>query len=182
LAVAVPRGADATGANPTIVAYVVARSAALEARELIASVRARLPDYMVPAAVVQLEGLPMTANGKIDRARLPPADVGAGRERVHVPPLTPVEEALAEMWAELLGVARVGTTDNFFELGGHSLLGTQMVSRIQALFDIDVPLRRIFDLPTVGQLALAITELLLRDEMDGAAADAVVGGANPGSL
>ena len=148
--------------GPRLVAYVVA-GRACDAPALRAYMMARVPEYMVPAVFVPLAALPLTPNGKIDRARLPRAAVAAGAS-AHVPPATPIEELLAEIWADLLGREQIGTTDNFFELGGHSLLATQVVSRVRAAFDIDLPLRRVFDVPTIGGLAVIVTEALLNDD------------------
>jgi acyl carrier protein len=114
---------------------------------------------MVPSAFVVLDALPLTPSGKLDRNALPAPD-GARPELdgSYEAPRNPVEEAVAKIWAEVLGVERVGARDNFFELGGHSLLATQVISRIRQAFPVDVPLRRLFEEPTVATLALAITE------------------------
>jgi amino acid adenylation domain-containing protein len=148
----------------SLVGYVVTRSEAVDLPAIRSALGARLPEYMVPAAILRLDAFPLSPNGKVDRQRLPLPGVDSLPARVHVPAATPIEEALVEIWSELLRAGRIGTTDNFFELGGHSLLGTQMVSRLRDMFDIDVPLRLIFDAPTIGALALAVTGLLLDDE------------------
>jgi acyl carrier protein len=115
----------------------------------------RLPDYMVPAAFVILDELPLAPNGKIDRAALPAPDFEhAPSSRIHVEPRTATEEVLVRLWREVLGVSRIGVYDNFFShVGGHSLLGTQLVSRIRSVFGIELPLFRLFEAPTVAQLA-----------------------------
>jgi amino acid adenylation domain-containing protein len=117
--------------------------------------RERLPDYMVPGAVVVLDRLPFLPNGKIDRRALP--DPGASRpegEHALVPPRGPIEEAVAAVWAEVLRqpMARIGIHDSFFELGGHSLLATQLVSRFRNLFGVEMPLRAVLEDPTVAAL------------------------------
>jgi acyl carrier protein len=116
--------------------------------------RATLPDHMVPSAFVTLEALPLSPNGKVDRAGLP--DARGERESAFVAPRTPAETVIAGVWAEVLGLARVGVHEDFFELGGHSLLATQVVTRLRALFDVEVPLRAIFESPTVAALAEAV--------------------------
>jgi acyl carrier protein len=114
---------------------------------------------MVPSAFVRLDALPLSPNGKIDRKALPPPDrAGAESDSTYVAPRTPVEEAVAAVWAEVLGLPRVGAHDNFFDLGGHSLLATQVISRLRQSFPVDLPLRRLFEQPTVATLARAITE------------------------
>ncbi len=125
--------------------------------ELRRHLAARLPEYMLPSAFVLLERLPRLPNGKLDRRALPePEAAGAGDGEKHVAPRTPVEEALAGLWAELLGVEHVGVEDNFFELGGHSLLVTRVVSRIREMFRVELSLRTLFDSPTVAALAVCV--------------------------
>ncbi|TFY93785.1 amino acid adenylation domain-containing protein [Pseudomonas nabeulensis] len=104
----------------------------------------QLPDYMVPTHLVVVDKLPLTPNGKVDRKALPRPDATA-QQGVHVAPQTPLQVALAHIWAEVLKVDQVGLTDNFFELGGHSLLATQMIGRIRQRLDLEVPLRRLFE-------------------------------------
>jgi acyl carrier protein len=117
----------------------------------------RLPEQMIPSSFVVLDELPLLPNGKIDRRRLPAPDaVRPDLPGVYVAPRTGVERSLAEVWADLLGVARVGIHDNFFELGGHSLLTTQLVSRVRELFQVELPLRQVFEHPTINGLAEAI--------------------------
>jgi acyl carrier protein len=122
-------------------------------------VAARLPEYMVPGLLVELERLPLTPNGKVDRKALPEAGPGGGAAaREYVAPRTTIEEVLANMWEGVLGAERVGIHDNFFELGGHSLLATLLISRMRAAFSIEVPLRGIFEAPTVAGLAALVEQ------------------------
>jgi len=122
--------------------------------EIPKSLQEKLPDYMVPAAFVLMDALPLTPNGKVDRRALPaPKWSRDVLESEYVAPRTPVEEVLAGIWAQVLAVEQVGVHDNFFELGGHSLLATQLVSRIRRAFEIELPLRSVFESPTVATLA-----------------------------
>jgi acyl carrier protein len=143
--------------NQRLVAYVVLRQ---PDQHLRAFVKARVPDYMVPAAFVVLDKLPLTPNGKVDHAALPiPDQTAFDSLDEFVAPRTQVEETLAQIWKEILGVARVGIHDNFFEKGGHSLLATQVVSRIKKTLQVDLPLRVIFDSPTIADLAPNVESL-----------------------
>jgi len=154
-AVAVREG---VAGDKRLVAYVVARGE-LGGGELRRYSAGRMPEHMAPSAYVFLDELPLTENGKVDRKALPEPDASresAGGE--YVAPRTPAEEALCEIWAEVLGLERVGAEDNFFDLGGHSLLATQVVSRIRQECGVEVPLVSIFEMPTVGQLARAVGE------------------------
>ncbi|HEX8338906.1 MAG TPA: amino acid adenylation domain-containing protein, partial [Pyrinomonadaceae bacterium] len=152
---------DAPGGK-RLVAYVVPEGASeLAPGELRGHLRERLPDYMVPAAFIFLEEFPLNPSGKVNRRRLPAPDWSRpGLEDEFVAARTPVEELLAGMWAELLGLERVGAGDNFFELGGHSLLATQVVSRLSDIFKVDIPLRTLFESPVVASFAEAVTALM----------------------
>ncbi len=119
---------------------------------LRAALKRVLPDYMVPSAFVMLDTLPLTPNGKVDRKVLPAPDA-SGATADHAGPRTPLEELLVDLWAGLMGGVRVGIHDNFFDLGGHSLLATQVVARIQELLGVELPVRVLFDAPTVARLA-----------------------------
>ncbi|HEX9939684.1 MAG TPA: amino acid adenylation domain-containing protein, partial [Longimicrobium sp.] len=138
-----------------LVAYVVA---SVEIDGLRAHLRGSLPEYMVPQAIVALDRLPLNANGKVDRKALPVPEYAAGADR-YVAPRTPVEEVLAGIWAEVLRVERVGVEESFFELGGHSLLATRVVSRVRELFGVELPLRALFEGPTVAEMAGAVEEM-----------------------
>ncbi|MGB7948961.1 MAG: phosphopantetheine-binding protein, partial [Candidatus Binatia bacterium] len=136
------------------VAYVVPRQDDVSAHELRRFVKAKLPAYMVPSAVVFLDRLPLTPNGKIDRKLLPAPDQRRPElEENYVVPRTPVEAVIAGIWAEVLKLPRVGAQDNFFDLGGHSLLATQLVSRVRERLRVELPLRVFFENPTVASLA-----------------------------
>jgi acyl carrier protein len=123
---------------------------------LRANLSQRLPGYMVPATFVLLDAFPLTPNGKIDRKALPaPAATAVAQ---YTPPRNGVETVIANVWAEILKRDRVGIHDNFFELGGHSLLGTQLVTRLRQTLRIELPLRTLFNAPTVADLARVVLQ------------------------
>src|SRR5262249_12330793 len=114
----------------------------------------KLPDYMIPSWFEVLDAIPLTPNGKIDRNALPPPD--GERPTLHqgfVKPRTEIEELVAQVWREVLKLEKVGIYDNFFDLGGHSLLATRVVAHLRSYFNIDLPLRKLFELPTVSGFA-----------------------------
>ncbi len=139
----------------TLVAYIVCNQELnLRTSDLRSFLKTKLPNYMIPSAFVVLETLPLTPNGKVDRQILPAPDFAStGLPEISQLPQTSVEAELAQIWAEILGLEQVGISDNFFELGGHSLLATQLVSRIRDRTQVKVPLRRIFETPTIAELA-----------------------------
>jgi len=144
-----------------LVAYLVANQdpAPPPISELRGFLQKKLPEYMVPAAFVLLDALPLTPNGKVDRRALPaPERLHPDAERAYVAPRNPTEKKLTEISAQLLGVARVDIYDNFFEIGGHSLLATQLMSRLRDTFQVELPLRSIFEKPTFAELAEAIEQ------------------------
>ncbi|HUZ95886.1 MAG TPA: amino acid adenylation domain-containing protein [Edaphobacter sp.] len=144
---------DAPG-EKRLVAYVIAESTADELRR---SLKDKLPDHMVPAVFVLLDAFPLLYTGKIDRRALPAPDKARPElTKAFVAPRTPTEELLAEIWAQLLGIKLIGIHDNFFDLGGHSLLATQAASRMREAFEVEIPLRRLFEAPTVAGLAESI--------------------------
>ena len=138
-----------------LTAYVVVDSASAPTNaELRDFVKSRLPDYMLPAAFIVLDQFPLTPNGKVDLRALPaPEQMSPVLESGFAPPRSPVEEMLTGIWAEILGLERVGVHDNFFDLGGHSLLATQVISRIRKMFEVELPLRVVFEAPTVKEIA-----------------------------
>ncbi len=163
-AAAVAAWPDPTGGH-RLVAYLVpeahatALAAAPAAAELRRFLGERLPEYLVPSAFVTLAELPLTAHGKLDRRALPPPEPAAAGEGGHVAPRTPLEEALAGIWAELLGRERVGVEDDFFALGGHSLLAIRLAARVGAAFGVALPLGRLSRAPTVAALAAEVAAL-----------------------
>jgi len=148
---------DAPG-EKRLVAYVVAEREPLPTTtDLRNFLKEKLPEYMLPKVFVLLEALPLMPNGKIDRRALPSPDRSRPElDKAFVAPRTPAEKLLAEIWAQLLDIERVGIHDNFFDLGGHSLLATQLVSRMRETFQVEIPLRRLFEAPTVAGLAESI--------------------------
>jgi amino acid adenylation domain-containing protein len=155
---------DAPG-DKRLVAYVVGGGdGAPDVSALRGHLKRLLPDYMVPSAFVVLDALPLTANGKVDRRGLPAPE---GRPEIgpYVAPRTPAEEALASIWREVLKVERVGVHDNFFELGGHSLVATQVIARICDVFEVEFPLRMLFEVTTISTIARRIEERRQSDLM-----------------
>ncbi|HEX6100799.1 MAG TPA: amino acid adenylation domain-containing protein, partial [Thermoanaerobaculia bacterium] len=139
-----------------LVAYVTTTGEAVGAEELRAHLAALLPQYMAPAAFVELEALPLTPNRKVDRKALPKPEAEAYARKEFEPPQGRVEETLAAVWQELLHAERVGRNDDFFELGGHSLLATRLISKIRSRLGVHLPLKALFEGGTVAQLAEAI--------------------------
>ncbi len=146
-----------------LVAYVVLnageQTATVALQEFLSE---QLPRYMVPSVFVQLQSLPLTQNGKLDRAALPAPDLeNTLRNDVFVAPRTPIEDRLSAMISKLLDLEQVSVADNFFLLGGHSLLGTQLIAQVRAAFGVELALRTLFDSPTIEQLAFEIERLVM---------------------
>jgi amino acid adenylation domain-containing protein len=155
-----------------LVAYVTTREkSGVGAEDLRVHMRLLLPQYMIPGAIVLMQALPLTPNGKVDRRALPAPELSAYAPREYQAPNGHTESTIASIWQELLRVERVGRNDNFFELGGHSLLVMQAVVRIRSILSVDVPMRLLFESPTLRQLCAEVEELrstrLLRSIADG---------------
>jgi len=150
---------DRSGSNRLVVYYTFTTGSSAEVSELRDFMQESVPDYMVPSVLTHLEVMPLNENGKIDRDVLPRpelsrSDIG----QRYAPPRNPTEALLAGIWSHLLDVDQIGMHDVFFELGGHSLLATQVISRIRDTFDVELPLRSIFETPTIAGLAARILE------------------------
>ena len=151
-----------------LAAYVVAaKDAQVTAHDLRMFLEHKLPNHMIPAAFAFLAELPLTPNGKIDRQALPARDPQRREERTeYIAPRTAVEQVLAEIWAEVLKVERVSIHDNFFDLGGHSLMGIRLIAQVCKELQIELPLRRLFECPTVAALADRVSSDLARAAAD----------------
>ncbi|MES2295468.1 MAG: amino acid adenylation domain-containing protein [Pseudomonadota bacterium] len=163
-AVAVLRADE--GGEKRLVAYVVPREGvSFDAPALRRALAQTLPDYMLPAQFVEMAQLPLTPNGKVNRDILP-APHSTRDARGYVAPNSPIEEVLAEIWAGLLKLDRVGTEDNFFELGGHSLLAMRLIAKVQEVLEVDLAPRALFDTPTIAATA-AIIEAMIIEKIEG---------------
>ncbi|WP_430014744.1 MupA/Atu3671 family FMN-dependent luciferase-like monooxygenase [Microcystis protocystis FBCC-A270] len=145
--------------NRALVAYIVPNDPACTTQSLREFVKRQLPDYMIPAYWLVLEKLPLTSNGKIDRRALPLPNPELNRSIDYVAPKNPTQEAIAAIFGQVLKLEKVGIYDNFFEIGGNSLQATQVISRLRESFALELPLRRLFEQPTVADLALAVTDI-----------------------
>ncbi|MEK6278967.1 MAG: amino acid adenylation domain-containing protein [Acidobacteriota bacterium] len=143
---------EPAGGEKQLVAYVVADDS-VKVSGLRKWLKERLPEYMIPAALVLMQELPLTPNGKVDRRALPDPDMHGTPEETYVAPQTELEQSLATIWQEVLGLERVGLSDNFFDLGGHSLLLVQVQSKLREHLDRPVPVLDLFKYPTIGSLA-----------------------------
>jgi surfactin family lipopeptide synthetase A len=150
---------DEAGEKRLVAYLVAAREQAPSLTELRRYLKQQLPEYMVPAVFVLLDELPLTPHGKLDRGALPaPDQTRPELEQTYVAPRTPVEQKVAEIWSAVLRVNHVGVHDNFFELGGDSLLATQVMFRLSETLQLELPLRSLFEAPTVTELAATIAE------------------------
>ena len=153
-----------TDGNKFLCAYVVLEQQ-VDTVELKSFLSEFLPESMLPSAFVLMDALPRTFSGKVDRSLLPaPGHKRLGLGRSFLAPRTPVETELAAIWSQVLGIPEIGIRDNFFESGGHSLLATQLMSKIRTAFGIDLPLRALFNKPTVEGLSLVVTQMQLEQE------------------
>jgi amino acid adenylation domain-containing protein len=157
---------DDSGDKRLVAYIVVAPGVELTHSGLQGFLKNYLPDYMVPAAFVQIPSLPMTHSGKVDRAALPvPGPENTISDQMYVAPRTATEKRLVAILSQLLGVGQVSVNDNFFFLGGHSLLGTQLIARTRDAFGVELPLRTVFDFPTAAEISSVIDEMLRRETM-----------------
>ena len=155
---------DDRGGDKRLAAYVVARNGHPPLpNDLTDWLNQKLPDYMVPRLYTVLEQFPLTANGKIDRRALPAPELTREADIAFTEPSTEIEKLLARIWCEVLELETVGVNDNFFKLGGHSLKITQVISRVREALDVELPMRAMFEAPTIATLALRIEELLIQE-------------------
>ena len=158
---------DAADADKQLVAYIVMKNGTRDTAPLREYLKERTPAYMVPDILVPLDSLPLTANGKIDRRRLSELSKPSSQNDDNfVAPRTQLEEDLAGLWADILKVERVGINDNFFDLGGHSLLATRLIFRLREHFNVELPLRALFEAPTIATIAPVIVQSQL-EQIDG---------------
>jgi amino acid adenylation domain-containing protein len=145
-----------------LVAYVAPKEGTeLRVKQLRAYLQEKLPDYMIPNAFVFLKKMPLTPNGKIDRQALPTSGLNFGQEDDYVAPRGTAEKLLCDIWADVLCIDRVGINDNFFAIGGHSLRAIQVISRVRDAFEVDLPLRSVFEAATVSGLAVKIAQAII---------------------
>ena len=148
----------AADADKQLVAYVVLKNGTRDTAQLREYLKEQTPAYMVPDAFVSLDSLPLTTNGKIDRQRLSEPPKTTAIDDDFVAPRTQLEDELAGVWSEVLKVERVGINDNFFDLGGHSLLATRLMFQLREHFNVEIPLRALFEAPTIATLAPVIVQ------------------------
>ena len=152
--------------NQRLVAYIVrSKGSVITVDKLREHLKTRLPEYMLPSTFVMLESMPLTPTGKVDRRALcVPEQLRPELSQHYVAPRTPVEEELTAIWTEILDIDCAGIHDNFFELGGHSLLAIQLVSRISEKFQVNLPMARLFEVATIAELALVVTQAQVEQE------------------
>lgn len=164
IAMAVVMAREIESGDKRLVAYLTMGEAGPTGNELREFLKAKMPDYMVPSVFVALDELPLTVNGKVDRAALPAPDgTNTLQDEGGVAPVTEIEKTVAKILASLLKLDRVDAEANFFDLGGHSLLGTQLIARLREAFGIELPLRKVFESPTVIELSAGIEEMLVAE-------------------
>ncbi len=146
------------GTSQRLIGYFVPVGVAPSAQDLRAFLQPILPEYMIPAAFMPLQALPLTVNGKVDKRALPAPSTEQAQPQ-GTPARTPLEKTISEIWSELLGMSVLGIEDNFFQLGGHSLLATQAISRLSAILEKELPVSLIFEAPTVALLAEAVARV-----------------------
>ena len=154
---AVVTASEAAPGERRLTAYIVAKDQPIDVDQVRRFLRQRLPDYMCPSLFVSVPAIPLTPNGKVDYSALPAPDA-VDQRQAYSAPRTPFEEVLAVIWQEVLGIEQVGVHDNFFDLGGHSLLAARLISRVRNAFQMDVPLRVLFNAPTIALLGAEISE------------------------
>ena len=153
---------DASGEKRLVAYYVPQSGQKATNSELHGFLKDCLPEYMVPAAFVELERMPLNSNGKIDKKALPAADLARPeRTEDYVSPETPLEQEVASVWKEALGLDRVGINENFFEIGGHSLLATRVIMLLRSRLGLSISLRLLFEYPTVAGMASALMDTLI---------------------
>jgi acyl carrier protein len=148
---------EATEGDRTVVAFVIAPTRP-EANDLREYLRKYVPDYMVPSNFILVDTLPLNVNGKVDRRALSSTDISQAPAATAPPLVNPTEDKLLGIWRDVLGVNAIKSDDNFFDLGGHSLLAVQIIARIRNAFGIPVPLRCIFEAPTISGLSEIIAQ------------------------
>jgi amino acid adenylation domain-containing protein len=146
--------ADQTGSN-RLIAYVVVGKT-YQKQELLTYLRSKLPDYMIPSVIMELESIPLTANGKVDKRALPQVDQSSDKQ--YIAPRNKTEKALAEIWQQLLEIEQIGIDANFFELGGHSLLAMRVISQVGKTLDIELKVKDLFQNPSIRQLAFYVSK------------------------
>ena len=168
--------------DPRLVAYVVMANGSMRVDELRAHLRRKLPEYMIPAAFVQLPSIPRLPSGKPNRAALPYADTIVSLPSVVAAPSTETEAAVAEIWKEILRIERAGIHDSFFDLGGHSLLVTQLISRLREAFRVELAFAQFFEAPTIAGVAAVIDTLRWMQGGPATAGESAVHGLEEGML
>jgi acyl carrier protein len=160
---AVVMARDDRRGDKRLAAYITARNGRPpHANELTDWLNQKLPDYMVPRHYTVLNAFPLTSNGKIDRKALPEPELSREPDAPFTEPASEIEKLLATIWCEVLDLQAVGVNDNFFKLGGHSLKITQVISRVREALEVELPMRAMFEAPTIASLALRVEELLIQ--------------------